>query len=173
MRSFSVLAKFSFSNHKHLEKAKFSNLKATFSRSIFRIDGSTKASERLSMIQKFKDQQNSSILLMTYKVGGEGLNLVEANHCICGEPWWTDAVHNQAKARIWRTGQTKDVHVYNIIVSNSIEERILEICKQKEDMAKMYLSKKDGFNGDDEDQKEKKKVVIDKFTMGKVLGYFF
>ncbi len=36
-------------------------------------------------------------VILTYKVGSEGLNLTEATHCICIEPWWTNAVHNQPK----------------------------------------------------------------------------
>ncbi len=103
-------------------------------------------------------------LFLTYKVGSEGLNLTEATHCICIEPWWTNAVHNQAKARLWRTGQTKQVYVHNVIIKGSIEEKIVEICKGKDNMAASYLEGKERIKS------PMRAPKLDKFTLGKMLG---
>ncbi|CCV02455.1 SNF2 family DNA/RNA helicase [Armadillidium vulgare iridescent virus] len=127
------------------------------------IDGST--TNRTSLLDKFKIDPAIQGLLLTYKVGSEGLNLTEATHCICVEPWWTNSVHNQAKARCWRTGQTKPVHVHNIIIEGSIEERIVEVCKGKDDMASSYLK------GTERTFKAGPK--LDKYTLGKMLGMKF
>jgi SNF2 family DNA or RNA helicase len=70
-------------------------------------------------------------------------------------------VHNQAKARLWRTGQTKPVYVHNLIVEGSIEEKIIEICKEKEDMASSFL---------EGTERKLKNRGLDKYTLGKLLG---
>ena len=102
------------------------------------LDGRTTGEERYGIIDSFKDG-NIDILLVHYKVGGEGLNLIEANHVICIEPWWSPAVHNQGIARAWRRGQEKDVHVHWVLVEDTIEKKILDLCDFKMDLSDSYL----------------------------------
>ena len=54
------------------------------------------------------------ILLASTRVGGEGLNLVEANHVVsCVNRWWNPSANNQAKDRVSRMGQTRTVTVHS------------------------------------------------------------
>lgn len=129
--------------------------------SFVQVDGDVVGQDRSNAIDKFRTKKSIRGLFMTYKVGSEGLNLVEATHCICIEPWWTNAVHDQAKARCWRMGQTKPVYIHNIFVQNTIEEKVHEICKGKDEMAASFLEGTDKPIG---------KVGLDKFTLGKILG---
>lgn len=126
------------------------------------VDGDTIGHERDDLLKAFRNNPDIRGLLMTYKVGSEGLNLVEATHCITVEPWWTSAVTDQAKARMWRTGQTKEVHVHNITIENTIEEKVVEICREKKEMAASYLNGtgkvSTRFHG------------LDKYTLGRILG---
>jgi len=124
------------------------------------VDGDTKGREREELLTQFRTDRDTQGLLMTYKVGAEGLNLTEATHVICVEPWWTNAVHDQAKARCWRTGQMQEVEVHNIYVKDSIEERIVDICKEKDEMAEAML----------EGTGQSIKVGLDKYTLGRILG---
>jgi SNF2 family DNA or RNA helicase len=126
------------------------------------VDGDTKGQERSDLLRQFRTDPDTRGLFLTYKVGSEGLNLTEATHCICIEPWWTSAVPNQAKARLWRTGQTKPVFIHNILVQDSIEEQVVAICKEKEEMAASYL--------DGTEKPLGKKVGLDKYTLGRILG---
>ncbi|HSA76106.1 MAG TPA: DEAD/DEAH box helicase [Nitrosarchaeum sp.] len=105
------------------------------------IDGSTKGKERLSRISDFKETKR--ILLLTLKLGSEGLNLTEANHVIIVEPWWTPSVTEQATFRVWRQGQTKDVHEYHIFVKNSIEQKIASIAQEKGGALNHFMGKKE------------------------------
>jgi SNF2 family DNA or RNA helicase len=123
------------------------------------VDGSTK--NRIELFDQFKKDIDTQGLFLSYKVGSEGLNLTEATHCICIEPWWTDAVHAQAKARIWRTGQTNQVQFHNIIAKDTIEEKIVELCRYKNDMASSYLKGTDLVA---------EKPCLNVATMGKLLG---
>ena len=119
------------------------------------VDGDKDGRERREALEKFKTDVKCRVILMTYRVGGEGLNLVEANHCIFGEPWWSTAVLKQAKARVWRTGQKRPVSVYTIITEGTVEEMIVNICKEKEKMIDSYLLRTD--------------KCLDKVTVGRLL----
>lgn len=123
--------------------------------------GSNNGCDREATFQRFKEDPNINVLLMTYRVGAEGLNLTEANHCICLEPWWNNAVHEQAKARVWRMGQTKKVDVYNLYMENSIEEKIKEVCMVKDDISSSFL------NGT---RRTLKKQSLNKEMLGRLLG---
>ena len=103
------------------------------------LDGSTTGPERIDILTNFKENPDVNVLLVHYKVGGEGLNLMEANHVICIEPWWSPAVHNQGIARCWRRGQKKQVHVHWVITAKTIEQPILKMCGNKDQLSDFYL----------------------------------
>lgn len=110
---------------------------------IEQLDGDTIGSERDGIVATFNQDDalegGVRALLLTYKVGSEGLNLTQANNVICVDPWWTSVVEDQAVARCHRPGQTKKVRVYNIYAQNSIENRVLDICSDKKSMTASFL----------------------------------
>ncbi|GAB7343261.1 hypothetical protein MBLNU457_1317t1 [Dothideomycetes sp. NU457] len=67
---------------------------------------STKA--RSECIAEFKANATLKVMLASLKCGGLGLNLTMANKVICVDPWWNNAVEQQAFARVYRIGQTKE-----------------------------------------------------------------
>lgn len=99
--------------------------------------GDTTFGERQTVLQTFRRAASTSvggtidILLMHYKIGGEGLNLTEASHVLFLEPWWNDAVHSQARSRAWRMGQKSPVHVHFLYMKDTVEDRIFELCQHK------------------------------------------
>jgi SNF2 family DNA or RNA helicase len=80
------------------------------------------------------------VLLMTYRVGGEGYNLANATTVILASPWWNAQVLQQAFKRCYRLGQTKPVDVKIFLTKDSIEDRMLQLCAQKEEIEKMLLA---------------------------------
>ena len=64
-----------------------------------------------------------------------GLNLTAADTVILTDPWWNPAVEQQAIDRAHRMGQKKSVFVHRLIVSGSIEERVLELQEHKRNLA--------------------------------------
>ena len=102
------------------------------------LDGDTK--DRAETMRRFKTDPNCQVLLITYKVGSEGLNLTEANHVFLLEPWWTYAVPDQAMARAWRPGQTKPVTMHNMVVQQTIEDHVITICEEKKAMAATFMN---------------------------------
>lgn len=127
------------------------------------VTGDIKGKDRKEVIESFKNNESVRGLFLTYKVGSEGLNLTNATNVICIEPWWNNSTHSQAKSRCWRFGQTEEVKVYNLYIQDSIEDRIMEICGNKDDMAQKML---EGVSGGI------KNVRMDKKTLGRILGIF-
>ncbi len=125
------------------------------------IDGDTKGEERETLLEQFMSDPEIRGAFFTYKVGGEGLDMIEATHCVLIEPWWTPAVEEQAESRCHRMGQTRPVHIHNIIATDTIEERVIAICNEKRAMASSYL---EGTT------RVMEKAKLDKYTLGRMLG---
>ena len=52
----------------------------------------TNADWTRSCAEAFREDPNISVILMSLKSGGEGLNLQAANYVFVLEPWWNPAV---------------------------------------------------------------------------------
>ncbi|KAL0865505.1 hypothetical protein Bca101_044623 [Brassica carinata] len=83
-------------------------------------------------INKFREDPDCRVFLMSMKTGGVALNLTVASHVFMMEPWWNPAVERQAQDRIHRIGQYKPIRVVKFIIENTVEERILKLQKKKE-----------------------------------------
>ncbi|MFW0155421.1 SNF2-related protein [Rothia sp. P6271] len=92
------------------------------------LDGSTK--DRAKVIEQF-EKGESSVFLISLKAGGFGLNLTSADYCFLMDPWWNPAAEQQAIDRIHRIGQTRHVMVYRLIAAGTIEEKVMELQKNK------------------------------------------
>jgi SNF2 family DNA or RNA helicase len=95
--------------------------------------------DRETPIRRFQNNE-VPIFLISLKAGGVGLNLTAADTVIHYDPWWNPAVENQATDRAHRLGQDKPVFVYKLIVSGSIEEKILALQERKAELAAGILS---------------------------------
>lgn len=98
----------------------------------FTLSGSTNRKDRELILQQFENSTQASVLIMTLKTGGVGLNLTKANHVYHFEPWWNPAAENQATDRVHRMGQTKEVTVKRLIMKDSIEEKMQVLKDQKQ-----------------------------------------
>jgi len=97
------------------------------------LDGSTPAKARQERVDSFQ-AGNSDMFLISLKAGGTGLNLTAADYVIHMDPWWNPAVEDQATDRAHRIGQTRPVMVYRIVARGTIEEKILELHRDKRDL---------------------------------------
>ena len=79
----------------------------------------------------FKKEPGPSVLLMSLKAGGIGLNLQEASLVVLFDRWWNPATEQQAIHRGHRLGRSSDLHVVKFLVKNTIEERIEQILNEK------------------------------------------
>ena len=64
---------------------------------------------RVSAIKEFEEDPSVSLLLISIRAGGVGLNLCVASSVFILEPWWNPAVEQQAIDRVHRIGSTEEV----------------------------------------------------------------
>jgi hypothetical protein len=75
---------------------------------------------RRAILQRFRQREGFSAIVLSPFVAGVGITLTEANHVIHYGRWWNPAIENQATDRAYRIGQAKPVHVYYLV---SFDER--------------------------------------------------
>ena len=92
------------------------------------LNGGMSIDERNSAMQEFK--ASTSIFIST-DAGGEGLNLQFANIIINYDLPWNPMKIEQRCGRVDRIGQQRDVHIYNFIVGETVENRVREVLEEK------------------------------------------
>ncbi|XP_076449836.1 DNA excision repair protein ERCC-6-like [Babylonia areolata] len=97
-----------------------------------RMDGTTPISSRQPLVTQFNQTKSIYVFLLTTRVGGLGVNLTGANRIIIYDPDWNPSTDSQARERAWRIGQKRQVTVYRLLTSGTIEEKIYhrQIFKQ-------------------------------------------
>mmetsp|Transcript_41662 Transcript_41662/g.99912 ORF Transcript_41662/g.99912 Transcript_41662/m.99912 type:complete len:1104 (+) Transcript_41662:269-3580(+) len=97
-----------------------------------RLDGGTSRADRNYLIRRFNEKNSPYFLfLVSTKSGGMGLNLQTADTAILFDSDWNPQNDLQAMGRVHRIGQTKCVHVYRLVTSGTVEERMLERAEKK------------------------------------------
>ena len=94
--------------------------------------GSTR--DRKSIVERFQNDPQCRVMLMTLKTGGVGLNLTAADTVFIFEPWWNKAAEEQAINRLHRFGQKAKVLSYSLITQQTIEEKIQLLQQQKAEL---------------------------------------
>jgi hypothetical protein len=96
------------------------------------LHGGTSATQRDAMVREFQtDPRGPTLLLVSLKAGGTGLNLTRATHVIHYDRWWNPAVEDQATDRAYRIGQHENVQVYKLVCEGTLEERIDQLLDEK------------------------------------------
>ena len=107
----------------------------------FIITGDTNSKKRVEMCDEFnKENSNEKVFLISLKAGGTGLNLIGADTVIHLDPWWNIAIEEQASDRAHRIGQQRKVTVFKLIMNNSIEEKVIDLQKNKKEIAERIIS---------------------------------
>ncbi len=97
--------------------------------------GRLTARQRDDVLRAFETADGPSVLVISIKAGGRGLNLPAANHVIHFDRWWNPAVEQQATDRVHRVGQRKPVFVHSLICVGTLEERIDQLLESKRELA--------------------------------------
>ncbi|KAJ1088340.1 hypothetical protein NDU88_001497 [Pleurodeles waltl] len=102
-----------------------------------RLDGSMTQKKRVEAIRSFqsKEPNSPSVMLLSMKAGGVGLNLTAASRVFLVDPAWNPAAEEQCFDRCHRLGQTEDVIITKFIVKNSVEENMIKIQNKKRELA--------------------------------------
>lgn len=89
------------------------------------LDGNTK--NRELVVEGFQKDPSQSLFFISLKAGGVGLNLTSADYVYLYDPWWNDAVEEQAINRAHRIGREGVVIAKRLVVSDSIEEKMVKL----------------------------------------------
>lgn len=118
-----------------------------FTGSILEYHGGMSISERNSAIKRSKQvspEFKQDVFLIQLKAGSTGLNLQHYDRIVFMSPWWTPAEMEQAKGRAVRIGQTKVVHIYNLMLKAegifNIDAFMMGKVLEKKDLADEFES---------------------------------
>ncbi len=101
--------------------------------------GSLTVPQREDLINRFQNDDDAKIMILSLKAGGTGLNLTSATNVIHYDLWWNPAVEDQATDRTYRIGQDKNVMVHRMITLGTFEEKIDEMLKTKKELANLAV----------------------------------
>ncbi|KAA0140650.1 DEAD/DEAH box helicase [Gimesia chilikensis] len=101
--------------------------------------GGIPTKQREPILDQFKHDPDSHLLLMSYGTGAVGLNLQFAGYVFLFDRWWNPAIEDQAINRAHRIGQKTQVIVTKFVCNNTIEERIDMVLEQKRELFRSIL----------------------------------
>ena len=102
------------------------------------LDGRTV--DRKARVERFQQDPDCPVFLVSLKAGGLGLNLTAAGYVFLLDPWWNPAVEAQAVDRAHRIGQQRPVFAYRLIARDTVEEKIVELQRRKRRVADAILA---------------------------------
>jgi len=108
--------------------------------------GGVPTKKREPILDKFKNDPDAHLLLMSYGTGAVGLNLQFASYVFLFDRWWNPAVEDQAINRAHRIGQTNPVIITRFICAGTIEERIDRVLREKRELFEAILGDGDNDN---------------------------
>ncbi|RLV95518.1 putative DNA helicase INO80 [Spathaspora sp. JA1] len=124
-----------------------------------RLDGSSKLDDRRDLVHDWQTKPDLFIFLLSTRAGGLGINLTAADTVIFYDSDWNPTIDSQAMDRAHRLGQTKQVTVYRLLTRGTIEERMRDRAKQKEQVQQVVMEGKATIPSKKEDHASKKKDV--------------
>ena len=134
-----------FTQFAELGKMLKAHLQERFGREVLFLYGGTSKKMRDDMVARFQEDSGPSMLLLSLKAGGTGLNLTAANHVVHFDRWWNPAVEDQATDRAFRIGQTRNVQVRKFICTGTLEEKIDTMIERKKELAQRIVGAGDSW----------------------------
>lgn len=118
------------------------DLESTLTRSgisFVSIYGETK--DRIGCVNRFNEDPQIKVFIGQLDTAGQGINLQSASYCVFLSNNYSYGDREQAESRIHRQGQKALNCTYiDVVMRDSIDEKILKILKRKENLAGMLTS---------------------------------
>ncbi|KAK6214450.1 Phosphatidylinositol 4-kinase LSB6 [Pestalotiopsis sp. IQ-011] len=106
-----------------------------------RLDGKMTRIARTAAMDRFRDDPDLDVILVSITAGGLGLNLTAGNNVYVMEPQYNPAAEAQAVDRVHRIGQNREVNIVRYIMENSIEEKMLDLQDKKNKLANLSMNR--------------------------------
>ncbi|MBW0571695.1 hypothetical protein O181_111410 [Austropuccinia psidii MF-1] len=101
--------------------------------------GMLKNDQRIQILEEFRKNPKSQVLLTTKGTGGVGIDLRCAQNVYIMEPGWNPSTDDQAVDRLYWLGQKKEVHVFHYITVGSIEVNIQQVRRKKQQLQMLSI----------------------------------
>lgn len=98
------------------------------------INGSVPPARRQEIIDEFDKAPAGTVLAAQIQSGGTGLNIQSASVVVLCEPQFKPSIENQAISRAYRMGQTRNVLVHRLLCDETVDERISDLLKSKQEI---------------------------------------
>jgi len=112
------------------------------------LDGRISGADRQKSIDRYNNEEDSFIFLLSTRAGGVGINLTAADTVIIFDSDWNPQNDVQAQARCHRIGQTKDVMIYRLITARSFEQEMFDRASKKLGLEQAVLGTFQAEDGD-------------------------
>lgn len=100
------------------------------------IHGGLKLRDRIAQEKHFRERAQ---ILVATEAAGEGINLQFCHLMVNYDIPWNPNRLEQRMGRIHRIGQTRDVHIFNLVAANTREGRVLRTLLRKLEAMKVVL----------------------------------
>jgi superfamily II DNA or RNA helicase len=100
-------------------------------------------------------------LLLCSESGGEGRNLQFCNTLVNFDIPWNPMAIEQRIGRIDRIGQEREVFVFNLVTSGTIEDAMLRILDEKINMFELVVGEVGAILGEIDDQQDFSSMILD------------
>ena len=95
------------------------------------LTGNVKSQDRITAIQRFNEDNQFGVFLLTTRAGGLGINLTRARVVVIYDSDWNPQNDLQAIARAHRIGQRFEVEVYRFITAKTYEQQMFDRASKK------------------------------------------
>jgi SNF2 family DNA or RNA helicase len=96
-------------------------------------------------LQRFRDDQNCTVMVLNDQSGSSSLNLQHANYEFWFEQPDSPINRQQGERRIWRPGQTKPVFYIDPLMDGTADERIYQANRHGKNLLQEFLSGREKF----------------------------
>ena len=100
-------------------------------------------------------------MLVSTEAGGEGRNLQFAHGLVNYDLPWNPMRIEQRIGRLSRVGQTREVHVFNLVAPGTLEEALLEVLDAKINMFELVIGEIDMILGQLATEQDFEDIVTD------------
>ena len=113
------------------------------------LQGSTPESERAVFEDRFQEDPSIGAALIQVATGAEGMTLTAADVSIFYSPSFSYIGFSQAKDRFNRIGQLRPMTILFIIMSGTVDERVVDVLECNGQLTDTYLEQKRDYNAGD------------------------
>ncbi len=130
------------------------------SRALEPVTGSVPPEKRQQIVDAFTQAGEGTVLICQIQAGGTGMNIQAASVVIFCEPQLKPSAEEQAVSRAYRMGQMRSVIVHRLLCDNTVDERILDLLREKQDLFDTFADESETGNAYLRKEKSLRETIV-------------